>query len=88
MAKRRPNASTLKAMLTPGRISTSLHTIFCPARTAGTMDAIIANFINAITNVQDSLKFGFLYETIIRMGQKNERAIAIIGLRDVTVSIR
>ncbi len=88
MAKRRPKASTLKAILTPGRISIRLHTIFCPPRTTGSIEAIIPNFINAITNVQVSLKFGFLYETIIRMGQKNERAIATIGLRDVTVSIR
>jgi hypothetical protein len=86
-AKRSPRESTLKAIPTPGRTSIRLQAIFCPPRTAGIIETIIPNFKNAITNVQNSLRFGFLPETIIKSVPKRETATARTGLINTIASI-
>ena len=51
------------------------------------MEAIIPNFVNAITKVHASLKFGFLPRIIIKSEPKRETATARRGLTDTIVSI-
>ena len=54
----------------------------------GIMEAIMPNFVNAITNVQNSLKFGLFPKIIIKSDPKRETATARTGLTDTIVSIK
>ena len=86
---RTPSFSELHKRVVAGLqnlLGTDGDVLLLTASGTGAMEATIPNFKRPARNVHDSLRFGFLFETIIRIGAKIDVAMANTGLMDIIVS--